>query len=341
MLSGPGAIEIIEVEPSPVVAGSLLVAIDRCGVGGPDIEAWSTGVLPSPAWFGHEWVGRVVAVGEGVEGHYEGERVVGATAPPCGRCRACAAGLAANCERCLALILGTDPLASPHGAFAELIRVDADRVHRAPDGIDDAAAALTEPAAVAAHAVARSGQRLGDLVAVVGAGTIGLLTAELARLAGASRVIAIDTEPGRGELACSLGADAAFVSEAEAARWLVGHGHGLGADVVYECAGGGGAVGSAVSLARVGGSLVLVGGLSGAGDVVPAELVAKELTISASLGYTVADVHRALELMADDRIRVDAIIDRVVGFGDLASVFGQLADSPSAGRKVLFSPQPG
>jgi (R,R)-butanediol dehydrogenase/meso-butanediol dehydrogenase/diacetyl reductase len=238
----------------------------------------------------------------------------------------------------LSMIVGTDRLASPHGAFADLIRVDARRVHRVPEGIDDDVAALTEPAAVAAHAVARSGQQLGDLVAVVGAGTIGLLVAQLARLAGAARVVAIDTEPGRQELACSLGADAAFGPGADVERWLGGHGHELGADVVYECAGHPGAVASAVSAARAGGTLVLVGVSSSPGSLTPAELVGKELTLRSSLGYTVADVHRALELMADDRFRVDAICDRVIGFADLRSAFAELASNPSAPRKVLFAP---
>jgi 2-desacetyl-2-hydroxyethyl bacteriochlorophyllide A dehydrogenase len=338
VLRGPGRIEIVDADPPRLLEGSVLVSVDRCGIGGPDVDAYVTGRLPSPAWFGHEWVGRVAAIGPGVAERFEGERVVGATSPPCGTCPPCQAGLGAQCQTVLAMILGTDRLASGHGAFAERIRVDARRVHRAPEGIDDTVAALTEPAAVAAHAVARSGQELGDLVVVVGAGTIGLLVAQLARLAGAARVVAIDTEPRRQELACSLGADAAFSPGADVDSWLGRHGHELGADVVYECAGHPSAVASAVSAARAGGTVVLVGVSGGPGSVTPAQLVAKELTLRASLGYGVADVHRALELMADDRFRVDAICDRVVGFADLAPTFAELASTPSAPRKVLFAP---
>lgn len=339
VLSGPRRIEIIETSPPELVEGSVLVEIDRCGVGGPDVEAWGSGALPAPAWFGHEWVGRIVAIGPGVTGRYQGERVVGATAPPCGRCEPCAAGLGEYCRSSLSMIVGTDELASPHGAFADVIRVDARRVHRAPEGIDDDDAALAEPAAVAAHAVRRSGQRLGDLVAVVGAGTIGILVVDLARLAGASRVVAIDPEPTRRELACSLGADAAFGPGHEATRWLAEHGHGLGADVVYECAGLPGAVRSAVAAARPGAAVVLVGVATGPAEIAPADLVAKQLTMVASLGYTIRDVRRALGLMADDRLRVDALCGRVVGFADLPAVFEELASEPSASRKVLFAPR--
>ena len=337
-LVAPRRIEITETAHPDPVAGSVLVAVDRCGIGGSDVEAWLTGEVPAPAWFGHEWVGRVVAVGAGVVGRFEGERVVGATCPPCGSCAPCRAGLAVSCVVALSMILGTDALAAPHGAFAEVVRVDARRVHRAPEGIADDRAALAEPAAVAAHAVGRAGQQLGDLVAVVGAGTIGLLAAALARLAGASRVVAIDPEPTRRELACSLGADAAFASAGDVGRWLSDHGHGLGADVVYECAGHPAAVGAAMVAARPSGTVVLVGVPRGGDGISQADLVGKQLSLRGSLGYTVADVHRALDFMADDRFRVDPLTERVIGFGDLTSAFDELASTPSAPRKVLFAP---
>lgn len=338
LLIGPQQIDVVDVAEPPLLSGSVLVAIQRCGVGGSDLEAWRTGDLPSPAWFGHEWSGRIIAVGEGVVDRFEGERVVGATAPPCGLCPPCRAGFGPRCRLSLAMIVGTDPLASTHGAFAEVIRVDARRVHRVPEGISDDDAALTEPAAVAAHAVARSGQRLGDLVTVIGAGTIGLLVAELARLTGAARVVAVDRSSDRGELACSLGADAAFVPGPGVTHWLGAQGHGLGADVVYVCTADPLATAEAVHAVRPGGTVVLVGAGSEPVAVSPRELVAREVTLRASLGYGVADVHRALELMADDRVMLDAMWDRVVGFGDIAEVVARQSAGPSSGRKMLFAP---
>jgi (R,R)-butanediol dehydrogenase/meso-butanediol dehydrogenase/diacetyl reductase len=338
VLTGPEVVEVAEVAEPTADPGTVVVAVDRCGIGGTDLEAYRTGRLPAPAWFGHEWSGRVVEIGDGVTGRFCGERVVGAVPPPCGRCRPCWAGLGDHCEEALGLIIGTHPTASPHGAFAERIRVDARRVHRVPDGVDDANAALAEPAAVAAHAVAQGDQRLGDLVVVVGAGTIGLLVAELARLAGAARVLAVDVEPGRRELACALGADAAVAPGDELIRWLAGQGHGLGADVVYECAGRIQAVDQSVGAVRHGGTVVLVGSPTGSPGIDPAALVARHLTVRASRGYTVADVHRALDLMADDRFRVAAIHERTVGFDRLPGALAELAGDLSARRKVLFAP---
>ncbi|MEL6982857.1 MAG: alcohol dehydrogenase catalytic domain-containing protein [Actinomycetota bacterium] len=231
VLTAPQTIEIADVPEPEATPGTVVVAIDRCGISGTDLEAFRTGQLPAPAWFGHEWAGRVVEIGEGVEGRFCGERVVGAVPPPCGRCRTCRAGIGEHCEEALALIVGTHPTASATGAFAERIRVHARRLHRVPDGVDDSGAALAEPAAVAAHAVSQAQQRVGDLVVVVGAGTIGLLVAELARVAGAARVLAVDVEPLRRELACTLGAAAGLAPGPEVERWLADQGHGLGADV--------------------------------------------------------------------------------------------------------------
>ena len=338
ILTGPKTIEVLDrPEPEPI-PGTVVVAVDRCGIGGTDLEAFRTGRLPAPAWFGHEWSGRVVEVGEGAEGRFTGERVVGAVPPPCGRCRPCRAGLGQHCDEALSMIVGTHPSASAHGAFAERIRVDARRVHRVPDGVDDSNAALAESAAVAAHAVALGEQRLGDVVAVLGAGTVGLLVAELARLAGAARMVAVDVEAGRRELACLLGADAAFGPGPELGRWLGEQGHGLGADVVYECAGRPGTLGVAVSTVRHGGTVVLVGISPHSGELVPADLVSRHVRLQASLGYTVADVHRALDLMADDRFRVSAIHERLVGFDELTDTFEELESDLSARRKVLFTP---
>lgn len=323
--------------------------IERCAIGGSDLLAWESGELPAPAWFGHAWSGRVIEVGEGVEGHFEGERVVGAAPPPCGRCKHCRVGFAENCDLVLEMIIGTDALASPHGAFAEVIRVDARRVHRIPEGVDDQDAALAEPASVAAHAVDRSGIRLGDIVVVIGAGTIGLIVAELARIGGASRVLAVDPSSQRRELACDLGSDAAFAPGEDVGRWLDQQGHGLGADVVFDCVGAEGALARGVELSRRGGTVVAVGVSGQTPTAVPADLVRREVTVRASLGYTSADVHRALELLAEDRLRVSGLYDdEPIGLEqiqDTLASFAARAESSVVeaapelrGRTVLVAP---
>ncbi len=331
--------EVPEPEPLP---GSVIVEIDRCAIGGSDLLAWSTGVLPSPAWFGHAWSGRVVAVGPGVADRFEGERLVGAAPAPCGQCKHCRAGFGENCDLVLQMILGVDSLASPHGAFAERIRVDTRRVHRIPEGVDLEDAALAEPASVAAHAVARSGLGLGDLAVVIGAGTIGLIVAELARIAGASRVVAVDPVRQRRELACDLGSDAAFGPGDEVGRWLQAHGHGLGADVIFDCIGADGALGEAVNLVRRGGTVMAVGVSGQTSNTVPADLVRREVNLRASLAYTTADVRRVLELLADDRLRVSNLYAKeAIPLTAIGEEIRRLVDEPTAGCSVLVDPSRG
>ncbi len=339
LLRGPEQIELADIEEPELVEGSVIVAIDRCGIGGSDVEAFLDGKLPAGAWFGHEWVGQVVEVGAGLPDRFVGEVVVGAVPPPCGQCRPCRAGYGSHCRLVLEMIVGADPLASKHGAFAEAIRVDARRVQRLPEGIDVNDAALSEPAAVAVHAVERSGVGLGDVVVVIGAGTIGLLVAELSRLAGAAQVGAVDPEPARRELVCDLGSDAAFAPGEGIGRWLSQTGHGLGADVVFDCSGSDEALGSAVREVRRGGTVVAVGVSSRKSPSPSAKLIEREVTLRASLGYTIADVQRALALMADDRLRVSRIYQsETVGLGEVGSVIERLAASGRAELKSLVQP---
>ncbi len=321
------------------MAGSLLVEIIYCGVGGSDSEAYESGLLAAPAWFGHEWVGRVLEVGPGISGHFPGERVVGAVSPPCGSCDQCRAGLGQWCKSSLEMILGADPLASPHGAFAERIRVDARRVTRIPEGVDNRDAALAEPASVAAHAVVRSNMALGDLVVVVGAGAIGCLLVQLARLNGAAHVVVVEPDPFRRELACDLGATAAFGPGPEAVQWLAKHGHCLGGDVVFSASGDPEALTSAVQAARLGGTVVAVGVSGDSGSLASADLIEREITLRASRGYGIADVHRALELMAGDRLRVSGLIQsETLGLDDLAQHFAATAKSQPGPPKHLVAP---
>jgi len=340
VLTGPRTVEIVDRPEPELLPGSCLVAVERCGIGGPDLLAWRSGNLPAPAWFGHEWSGRVVAVGAESSDRFIGERVVGAVPPPCGNCVPCRAGIGAFCRLVLDMIIGTDERASDHGAFAELIRADSRRLHRLPEGVDYADGALAEPGAVAAHAVRQADPSLGDVAVVVGAGTVGLLVAELARLAGASRVAVLELEPERRELACDLGTDAAFAEAGDLNRWLAAQGHGLGADIVFDCAGGQKAMDDSLASVRSGGLMVLVGATPDEVVIPAGQLLSREVTVTSSLGYTIADVHRALDLMADDRFRVSKLYDRIVGFAELPSVFEELSRRRTRRPKVLFSPDP-
>lgn len=339
-VTGVHQVELVDrPDPSPL-PGTAVVEISRCGVSGADLDAWRTGRTRPPAIFGHEWVGQVVEVGAGVTGRFEGERVVHGALPPCGRCRPCVTGHGRYCTEALDAALGLDPLAPEHGGFARRIRVDARRLVRLPEGLDDDDATLAPPASVAGRGVASSGQRVGDLVAVVGSGTIGLLTVEMARLAGARRVVVVEPDPERRELACSVGADAAFGAAADAGAFLAELSSGLGADVVYECAGGGEALARAVDLVRRGGHIVVSGFALEPIGLEPLPWLLKELTVSTHVGFGVDEMSRTLDLLAEDRLRVGRLHrHRTVTLGELPELFVELAAGRGPAVKTLVAPQ--
>ncbi len=340
MLRGERHVEVVELPEPELLDGSVIVEIDRCGIGGSDLQAWITGILPSPAWFGHEWVGRVVAVADGVRGRFVGERVLGAVPPPCGWCRPCLAGLSEQCDLVLETIVGVDTLASGHGAFAERIRVDARRAYRVPEALDDDAAALAEPAAVAAHAVARHPVRIGDLAVVIGAGTIGLLVAEIVRQSGAGRVVVVEPDPIRREIACDLGADAAFAPGEGVERWLADRSHRLGADLVYDCAGTASSLAATVDYVRRGGAVIVAGVSPGAQFPWSPKTLERELTVRASLGYTIGDVRRVLDLMADDRLRLFPVVEPVaVGLHEIGEVLARRERQAEGRSKHAVDPR--
>ncbi len=340
-LAAPRSLEIVEVaDPSPA-PGQVVVEIEACGVGGSDRQAWELGSVFTPAWFGHEWTGRVVALGAGVENRFEGERVVAGTSAPCGHCRACRKGRTDNCETVLRQIVGLDALSAEHGGFATRTVADARRLVPVHDAISFPNAALIEPAAVAAHAVARSGLNIGDVVVVLGSGTVGLLTSELARIGGAAHVVSVDTSAARNELACDLGADAAFSTVSDGLRsWIDDHTGGLGADIVFNCVDVADTLSAGISLVCSGGTIVAVGVGNRIDNLSITSLLAREADFRVSLGYNSSDIDRVQALMRQDRLRVRPLIQRDVpsSLEDLAQVFEIGARHAIGPPKVLIKP---
>lgn len=324
--------------PPPV--GCVRVDISLCGICGTDVASWRTGHLHSPAVCGHEWVGVVAAVGRGVEGLPEGERVVVAVPPACGRCPECRAGLAEHCRTASAVARGRDALAPEHGGFAPSLTVAAGRVVPAHPALSDEEAAQVEPAAVALHGVRRSRIRPGDTVVVQGAGPIGLLVLQAARACGAGEVLVVEPTATRRRLALALGAAAAPAPE-DAADAVRERTRGLGADVVYECAGVPALLQTAADLTRAGGVVALLGFLSRPAPIDGSRWLARELTLVASNAYTHDDFRRTMALMADGRIRVAPLHSRTVGLHDLAPTLRTLAGGASDDVKVLVDPRPG
>lgn len=319
-------------------AGRVLVDVVLTGICGTDVHGYTDGHMLPPAVFGHEWTGTIAAIGEGVTDLHVGQRVVGGVGPACGHCRQCVAGQTRHCETVFAEANGVDADAPHHGAFASRIHVSARRVIPVPDEISDVEAALVEPATVTFHAARRVAAEPGATVVVQGAGPIGLLTAQHARNAGAGRVVVSEPSAARRGLAAELGFTD-VVAPGALQPFLDELTHGLGADVVYECAGVAALLQPAAELVRRGGTLALLGYPLQESTVSYADWQSRELTIIGSLAYNHEDFVGSMRAIASRRLDVAVLHTGTVALSSLAGILDELDTGRSAHTKVLVDPR--
>lgn len=283
----------LEERPLPGLGESdVLVDVAACGVCATDLHLLD-GSIPfykPPRVLGHEVGATVRAVGPAVRHVRPGDAVALDTSVPCGTCRECRDGLPFFCPARQSVFAG----------FSDAAVVPASVVYPLPPGVPAALGALAEPLSCALHAVDRAALRAGDVVAVVGAGAIGLLVLAVARLAGASRAIVSDPEPARLAVAERLGATRVVDPTRESVETVVAAlTDGRGVDTVFEAAGAQAAVDQALRLPRRGGTVVQVSvPMAGVTLSLPAyDLFERELTIRGSFVRT-TEFRRAVELLA-------------------------------------------
>lgn len=267
--------------------GHVRLRVTRCGICGSDMHEYMSGphAIPvevphpisgslAPIVLGHEFTGEVIEV-HGDGGAFRvGQRVAIEPEYRCGHCAACRRGDYNLCEKMgFAGLMG-------HGGMAEEAVVPGYMLHALPDTVTDRQAAVLEPAAVALHALRRSGLTVGQSVAVVGAGPIGLLLVQFAAVAGARRIIVSDVSQARLERARMLGATETVDSRTARLPAVA-----KGVDVAFEAVGMQPALDDAILSVRKGGKVVLVGLFSGPAAVDAFDLVNREVEIVPSCGY--------------------------------------------------------
>jgi 2-desacetyl-2-hydroxyethyl bacteriochlorophyllide A dehydrogenase len=294
----------VESTPSPALtSGDVLARVTMAGLCGTDYSIWS-GARPVayPRVMGHELVGRIETVGAEVERFHPGDRVVIEPNYSCGACPLCREG---NRNLCLSrTTVGIDV----DGGFAELVRVPARCVWPVPATVTDAELLVTEPLAVVVRAANRGEPRAGQQAAVVGAGTLGLLTLQVLRARGL-RVMVVSRSERRFELARQLGADHTHAARnaddlANAAQQFSGR---EGVDLVVETAGTAEAVLHALSLVRPGGRVVLTGLPHESTPVAFFGVVRREITILGSMIYQ-DEFGEALGLVASGAVRGEPLV---------------------------------
>jgi L-iditol 2-dehydrogenase len=251
----------VEQLPRPTPGpGQVLLKVAAVGVCGSDVHYYQDGrigdqVITSPLVLGHECSAWVAATGPGVTGLTAGQLVAVEPAIPCGHCEPCLEG---NLNLCLNMrFCGTPPI---DGVFSDYIVMPAENCFPLPEGFTPEEGALLEPMGIALHTVSLGPFKAGQLVAVLGAGPIGLLTAAVARASGAGAIYMTEPLPARRQFALDYVADAVFDPQtqdvvAEVLR-LTG---GRGVDVAFEAAGAPQTPNQAAGMTCRGGQIVIAG----------------------------------------------------------------------------------
>jgi threonine dehydrogenase-like Zn-dependent dehydrogenase len=313
-------IEIQEL-PSPTPApGEVLIQPIRAGICGSDVSLFlGHRSAPYPLVLGHELVGRVAAVAEDVSQLRVGQRVVVEPNYPCGTCRFCRAGRGSICPHKQSMGV-TVP-----GCFADCVAAPAEFVWPLPDAISDPDAATIEPLTVALHAVSQSGVAMGDTVAVVGCGVIGLLLIHVAVRQGI-RVLAHDRLNTKLESARRLGATAAGAEDLKE-LW-----EGANVTAVFECAGASATVELSIRNAPRGSRVLLLGLAMSPATFVPFNLVRQGISIEPCLIYDhPADFARSISLVANETLQPSIIVSDTFQFDSIGRAL-ELASNGGAGK---------
>jgi 2-desacetyl-2-hydroxyethyl bacteriochlorophyllide A dehydrogenase len=257
LMSAPGTVEVVT-EPVPgLERDDALVELSLAGVCGSDKAALhgEHAFMGPPYYPGHEVVGVVIAVGEEVDEVGVGDRVTVEPTLPCGRCKPCLSNAENLCEDLRFFGCGYR-----EGAMADVFSVPASRLHKIPAGLTDEQAVLIEPVATGVHAARVAGDLSGKTVAVLGSGTIGLMTMIAAREGGARRIVITDFVAAKRQLALELGADAVVDAAAADLAGEVRAELGESGDVVFDCVANQQTLPEAIKVALKGGTVMVVGG---------------------------------------------------------------------------------
>ncbi len=293
---GEGNVELKDVPEPHAKPGWIVVEVAACGVCGTDLHILHDQYKSyPPVTLGHEYTGRIVEIGEGVEGWEPGDRVVVEQhAGACGECGLCRRGNHHLCTH------KRPPGSGIDGALASRVLVPAYLAHRVPDDVTDRAAAMCEPLAIALTGLESIALQPGESVAVIGPGPVGLLAALAARYLGAGRLVVIGratTSRARLERASQLGLETLDSSSCDPVEAL-GASLTNGFDIVVESAGAAATIALGVRLLRKGGRMVGLGMGDGREIAFPwDEAMNRALTLHFSLSSAYPTWDHALHLL--------------------------------------------
>jgi len=337
IVTGPRTAQVYEVPDPVATAGQLLVAVDRVGICGTDVELFTgemayihQGHTTFPIRLGHEWTGRVIDAGSVDDEHWIGTRVTGDTMLGCGECGYCTAGHQHVCPARYEVGI-RDGWA---GALAEKLLIPTRFAFAIPEQVSITSAALVEPAGNSLRAVRAASLQPGQTVLVLGSGTIGLLAAQFARAEGADVHVA-GVREGSLRLAAQLGVEHTW-QISDLATALTDHESSF--DAVIDATSTAEMPALALKLTKPAGRVVYIGLSSTPSRLDSRELVLKDITavgiLSASPGLS-----GAIESFASGAVNPDEILSEVITLEEVPSRLDGIRGADAGpGPKVQVDP---
>lgn len=322
-----------EYEPDEV-----LIRVKACGICGSDVHGMdgSSGRRIPPLIMGHEASGEIVETGSEVKHWCIGDRVTFDSTIYKLEDWYTRKGLYNLSEG--RIVLGVFPGEyRRHGAFAEYVAVPHHVLYEIPEKVSFTQAAMVEPVAVALHAVGLTPISVNDSAVVVGAGMIGSFIVQALRAAGCGRIIVVDLELERLELARKLGADLGVRADEDVLEKIKELTHGRGADIAFEAVGIDSTVQTAIDSVRRGGTVTLVGNLAPNVNLPLQKVVTQQLRLQGSCAIC-GEYPAALEMIERGEIDVDTILSAEVPLANGAEWFQRLYDKEKGLVKVVLNP---
>lgn len=333
ILERPERIVFREVEKPKVSSSDVLIKVKRIGICGSDIKAYygKHPYIKCPIVQGHEFSGIVADKGRQVKKLDINDKVTVRPQLVCGRCYLCKQGDYNICENLK--VIGCQA----EGAAQEYLKVDSNLVVKLPKKMSFEEGAMVEPVAVAVHAVKKASRVKGLKALVLGAGTIGNLTAQVARAMGATAVMITDLSISRLRIARECRVEYAVnVAKTELLSQVIKHFGPGKADVIFECVGEEATINQAINVARKGSEIIVVGVFDDKPRTDIGLVQDRELRLIGSLMYKAEDYDEAIKLINSKKVMLKPLMSRTFNFDDYPWAYRFLEKSGDRVMKVFI-----
>jgi L-iditol 2-dehydrogenase len=319
----------------------VLVKVAYAAICGSDVRGYQTGMMMGASVegkvLGHEFSGVVAEVGEETKDFQRNDRVGVKPLAPCGKCFWCGRGEYSLCPIGTSQLIGITP--GYDGGFAEYVKIPhpEDMLFKLPANVSLEAASLLEPLSVALHALRLSRFKLGDRVIIIGAGMLGLSLLQFLRLGGAGKIIVLELSAKKCQLALESGADMVLNPLAEGKdvqERMFKLTDGMGADLVFDCAGVENSFQNAIKCVRRGGQIMLIGASPKEVPMNASQLLHWELEMKGVFGYY-GEYHDVITLLSQGRINTNLLVSDILPITDAEKGIKRLLHSTDDVRLLL------